>query len=167
MIRKPPQEFNHWDHSAWIPWNLSFRYIHCTGQFTPKMKANAEPRLLSSLVWIDSGAVVSQHRLESFSIKQNVTEWQVSWNSWEVNDKLAKGQREAGQPVFVCAEESTWGAWLEGELVQMAVHISLRPDYSAVNRPATQNYLIVPPPQIDAHNYWPLCPLTNGHNSAQ
>ena len=30
------------------------------------MKANAEPRLLSSLVWIDSGVVVSQHRLESF-----------------------------------------------------------------------------------------------------
>ena len=40
---------------------------HCTGQFTPKMKANAEPRLLSSLVWIDSGVVVvSKHRLESF-----------------------------------------------------------------------------------------------------
>ena len=49
-----------------IPWNLSFRYIHCTGQFTPKMKANAEPRLLSSLVWIDSCVEVSQHRLESF-----------------------------------------------------------------------------------------------------
>ena len=29
---------------SWIPWNLSFRYIHCTGQFTPKMKVNAEPR---------------------------------------------------------------------------------------------------------------------------
>ena len=42
------------------------RYIHCTGQFTPKMKANAEPRLLSSLVWIDSGVVMSQHHLESF-----------------------------------------------------------------------------------------------------
>ena len=27
----------------------------CNGQFTPKMKANAKPRLLSSLVWIDSG----------------------------------------------------------------------------------------------------------------
>ena len=54
---------------AWNPWNLSFRYIHCTGQFTPKMKANAELRLLSSLVWIDSGVVVSQHRLESFLIK--------------------------------------------------------------------------------------------------
>ena len=27
-----------------------FRYGHCIGQFTPKMKANAEPRLLSSLV---------------------------------------------------------------------------------------------------------------------
>ena len=45
---------------TWIPWNLSLRYIHCSGQFTPKMKANAEPRLLSSLVWIDSGVVVSQ-----------------------------------------------------------------------------------------------------------
>ena len=55
--------------ASWIQWNLSFRYIHCTGQFTPKMKANAEPRLLSSLVWIDSGVVVSQHRLESFFIK--------------------------------------------------------------------------------------------------
>ena len=51
---------------SWIPWRLSFRYIHCIGQFTPKMKANAEPRLLSSLVWIDSSIVVSQHRLESF-----------------------------------------------------------------------------------------------------
>ena len=54
---------------SWIPWNLSFRYIRCTGQFTPKMKVNAELRLLSSLVWIDSGVVVSQHRLESFFMK--------------------------------------------------------------------------------------------------
>ena len=30
---------------------------HCTGQFTPKMKANAKPCLLSSLEWIDSGVV--------------------------------------------------------------------------------------------------------------
>ena len=37
-------------------------------QFTPKMKANAVPRLLSSLVWIDQ--------------YMNVTEWQVPWNSW-------------------------------------------------------------------------------------
>ena len=66
---------------SWIPWNLSFRYIYCSGQFTPKMKANAEPRLLSSLVWIDSGVVVSQHRLKSIFMKWNVTEWQVSWNS--------------------------------------------------------------------------------------
>ena len=51
---------------SWIPWHLSFRYVHCSGQFTPKMKANAEPRLLSSLVWIDFGVVVSQHHLESF-----------------------------------------------------------------------------------------------------
>ena len=54
--------------ATWIPCNLSFRYnlFHekkktpsdavtpqRQGQFTPKMKANAIPRLLSSLVWID------------------------------------------------------------------------------------------------------------------
>ena len=39
--------------TAWIPWNLSFRYVHYAGQFTPKTKANAESHLLSSLVWID------------------------------------------------------------------------------------------------------------------
>ena len=53
---------------SWIPWNLSFRYIlfheknnsklyavtsQHQSQFTLKMKANAVPRLLSSLVWID------------------------------------------------------------------------------------------------------------------
>ena len=49
---------------TWIPWNLSFHYILFhekrlqamlwrQSQFTPKMKANAVPRLLSSLVWID------------------------------------------------------------------------------------------------------------------
>ena len=52
---------------TWIPWTLSFRYIlfhekrllndavtpQRQSQFTPKMKAKAVPRLLSSLVWID------------------------------------------------------------------------------------------------------------------
>ena len=51
----------------WIPWNLSFHYIDCTGQFTPKMKANVESRLLSSLVWIDSGVVVS-HEIKCNSV---------------------------------------------------------------------------------------------------
>ena len=37
------------------------------------MKSNAEPHLFSSLVWIDSGVVVSQHRLQYFfhEIKYN------------------------------------------------------------------------------------------------
>ena len=48
-----PLAFYPFSVNSWIPWNLSFRYIHCTGQFTPKMKANAIPRLLSSLAWID------------------------------------------------------------------------------------------------------------------
>ena len=43
--------------------------IQYPGQFTPKMKENAELHLPSSLVRIDSGVVVSQHRLESFFIK--------------------------------------------------------------------------------------------------
>ena len=52
---------------SWIPWKLSFRYVvfhekrtpndavtpQHQSQFTPKMKANAVLRLLSSLVWID------------------------------------------------------------------------------------------------------------------
>ena len=83
---------------SWIPWKLSFRYIlfhekkaandavtpQYQSQFTPKMKANAVPRLLSSLVWIDFDIVVSQHRLESFFMKLNASEWQVSWNSCQV-----------------------------------------------------------------------------------
>ena len=51
---------------TWIPWNLSFRYIFCRGQFTPKIKANAERHLFSSLVWIDFGVVVWQYHLEYF-----------------------------------------------------------------------------------------------------
>ena len=67
QVKSTPDTFHKSQLSiTWIPWNLSFRYIHCTGQFTSKTKANAEPHLLSSLVWIDSGVVVSQHRLESF-----------------------------------------------------------------------------------------------------
>ena len=54
-------------HISWIPWNSSFRYIifhekitpndavtpQRQSQITPKLRANAVPRLLSSLVWID------------------------------------------------------------------------------------------------------------------
>ena len=46
----------------WSPRNLSFQ-----SQFTPKMKAKAISRLLSSLVWIDSGVVASLHCLASVS----------------------------------------------------------------------------------------------------
>ena len=67
----------------WIPWNLSFRYIHCTGQFTPKMKANAN--CVCFHLWCElTGVVVSQYRLETSFMKWNVTERQVSWNSHSV-----------------------------------------------------------------------------------
>ena len=58
-----------------------------------KMKANAEPRLLSSLVWIDSDVVVSLHLLESFFMKENVTEWQVVWNSWYIWQNVITGNK--------------------------------------------------------------------------
>ena len=62
-----PSKFVNSFFMTWIPWNLSFHYISFhekktandavtpqrQSQFTPKMKANAIPRLLSSLVWID------------------------------------------------------------------------------------------------------------------
>ena len=72
-----PQVSAPYTEMTWNPWNLSFRHVlfhekthflilaggaiyqiwygrstdctYCTGQFTPKMKANANPRLLSSL----------------------------------------------------------------------------------------------------------------------
>ena len=48
-----------------ISWKKTSVTPQCQCQFTSKMKANAVPRLLSSLMWIDSGVVVSEHRLES------------------------------------------------------------------------------------------------------
>ena len=64
---------------TWIPWQLSFRYINCTGQFTPKMKANAKPRLLSSLVWIDSSYLpqIIFGQMHFLLISENET---FSWN---------------------------------------------------------------------------------------
>ena len=57
---------------------------HCTSQFTPKMKANAEPCLLSSLVWIDSGFVVSLDRLEYFFYEITCNGMTISMNSMKV-----------------------------------------------------------------------------------
>ena len=77
---------------SWIPWNLSFRYIHCTGQFTPKMKANAKPRLLPSLVWIDSGIVVSQHHLEHFFHEIKCNRIYVVLERWMVQQESMVGE---------------------------------------------------------------------------
>ena len=40
-----------------IWWGRLTDCTYSTGQFRAKMKANAKPRLLSSLVWIDSGII--------------------------------------------------------------------------------------------------------------
>ena len=58
-------------------------------QFTPKMKANAKPRLLSSSVWIDSGVVASQHwltapiifgKMHFLLISENEFFHEITWN---------------------------------------------------------------------------------------
>ena len=40
---------------SWMPWNLSFRYIHCFGQFTPKMKANGMTSFMECMLFYLSG----------------------------------------------------------------------------------------------------------------
>ena len=68
--------------ASWISWNLSFCYIHCTGQFTPKMKANAESRLLSSLVWID------QHKEYNRALWRHSIVWRLSWDNHPISDEI-------------------------------------------------------------------------------
>ena len=67
---------------TWIPWNLSFCYTDCNGQFTPKMKANAEPQFafIFGVNWLWYCGVTASFGV--FFHKENVTEWQFSWNSW-------------------------------------------------------------------------------------
>ena len=91
---------------TWIPWNSSLRYIifhekktpndavatQRQSQFTPKMKANAIPRLLSSLVWI--GQYNEWNRMTSFmEFMKNAysTPWLyvpeymiMTWNPWKL-----------------------------------------------------------------------------------
>ena len=69
--------------NTWIPWNLSFPYIHCTAKFTAKMKANAEPHLVF-IYWCEFTLPVWCHSIvwTLFFMKWKVTQWQFSWNSW-------------------------------------------------------------------------------------
>ena len=53
VLTGEPSDFDLFTCVIMNSWNLSFRCIHCSCQFTPKLKANAVPCLLSSLVWID------------------------------------------------------------------------------------------------------------------
>ena len=117
-------------HKTRIPWNLSFRYTHCAGQFTPKMKANVEPCLLSSLVWIDSGIMVSQHHLESFFL------WNEMWrndNFHGIHDKLRRYHDVCYLQYenLFARENSNWTratpSFNMNFLVQINFHIALKP----------------------------------------
>ena len=50
VIRRGDCQFSNVTDHTMNSMKLVIHHIHCTGQFTPKMKANAVPRLLSSLV---------------------------------------------------------------------------------------------------------------------
>ena len=113
-------------HWSWIPWNLSFPYIQSTGQFTPKMKANAEPRLLSSLVWIDSGVVVSQHSLESFfhEIKCNrMTSFMEYMLRWPKARHEANGENSQQRQVTAESSSSRDALVIKDCLPNASIHL--------------------------------------------
>ena len=112
-------------------------HTHCAGQFTPKMKANAIPRLLSSLVWIDSGVVGTaliifgtMHFLlisenEIFKTWRN---YKFAWNSWYSKDTVLREQQNYSESLqysittfhqmcknikYICIKLKPWTSILE------------------------------------------------------
>ena len=57
---------------SWIPSNLSFRYTDCSGQFTGKMKGNAEPQFAFIFVvnWLWYCGVTGSFGCFFFSLKK-------------------------------------------------------------------------------------------------
>ena len=80
---------------------------HCTDQFTLKMKANAVSRLLSALMWIESGIVASHHSLVSFfQLTALIIFWQNTLlaNIWKLVFSWNKTWRNYMTELQVCME---------------------------------------------------------------
>ena len=66
---------------AWIPWNLSFRYILFHDKRLPTMLWHHNARVNSHQRWKQTRFRVCFHLWCELTNTMNVTEWQVSWNS--------------------------------------------------------------------------------------
>ena len=87
----PPSEHrqHHTDwpslHYKWIPWNLSFPYILFHAKRLQTMLWHLNARVNSHQKWKQTRFRVCFHLWCELTSTMNVTEWQVSWNSWLAN----------------------------------------------------------------------------------
>ena len=66
---------------AWIPWNLSFRYISLHEKRLQMMLWHHNARVNSHQRWKQTRFRICFHLWCELTSTMNVTEWQVSWNS--------------------------------------------------------------------------------------
>ena len=67
---------------SWNPWNLSFRYSLFHEKRLQTMQWHQNARVYSHQRWQQMRFCVSFHLWCELTSTMNVTEWQVSWNSW-------------------------------------------------------------------------------------
>ena len=72
-------------HNTWIPWNLSFRYILFHEKRLQTMLWHHNARVNSHQRGKQTRFRVCFHLWCELTSTMNVTEWQVSWNSWYEN----------------------------------------------------------------------------------
>ena len=68
---------------SWILWNLSFRYIPFHEERLQMMLWHHKARVNSHQRWKQTRFRVCFHLWCELTSTMNVTEWQVSWNSWQ------------------------------------------------------------------------------------
>ena len=71
-------------HLAWIPWSLSFCYIVLHEKRLQTMLWHRNASVNSHQRWKQTRFRVWLHLWCELTSTMNVTEWQVSWNSWYI-----------------------------------------------------------------------------------
>ena len=104
-------------------------------QFTPKMKANAESRLLSSLVWIDhyneyNWALWSQlTTLIIFwqnTLPANIRKWVFSWTKTWRNYKFAWNSCKDFVNIFTILHCCEWIDWMSDLILMCELELNLK-----------------------------------------
>ena len=73
---------------SWLPWNLSFLYILLHENRLQMMLWHHNTRVNSHQRWKQTRFRVCFHLWCELTSTMNVTEWQVSWNSWRFLEKV-------------------------------------------------------------------------------